>query len=168
MPFSPEQHLDIFLRSHRTIAVRWAQKFAEGGAVPASEARVLTLLSRTEAHRMRIEELAQELGMTKGAASRIVDRLVKNGYVERQDSDADRRLVYASMTLEGREALKHVSNVFRAAFNEIFLAGLTEEELNLVSSLLLKLDRANDSAKRAFLASNESESASIPPLAFPS
>ena len=167
MPFSPEQHLDIFLRSHRTIAVRWAQKFAEGGAVPPSEARVLTLLSRTSDHRMRIEELAQELGMTKGAASRIVDRLVKNGYVTRQDSDADRRFVYAAMTPEGREALKRASRVFRAAFNEIFLGGLSEEELNLVSSLLVKLDRANDSAKRAFLASDDSESANIPPLAFP-
>jgi len=164
MPFSPEQHLDIFLRTHRTIAVRWAQKFAEGGAVPPSEARVLTLLSRSEDHRMRIEELAQELGMTKGAASRIVDRLVKNGYVVRQDSDIDRRLVYASMTPEGRQALKHASSVFRAAFSEIFLGGLSEEELNLVSSLLMKLDHANDSAKRAFLASDESESASIPPL----
>src|SRR6478752_7643292 len=119
MPFSPEEHLDIFLRAHRTIAVRCAQKFAEGGAVPASEARVLTLLSRARDHRMRIEELAQDLGMTKGAASRIVDRLVKNGYVERQDSDTDRRVVYARMTPEGREALKHASHVFRAAFDEI-------------------------------------------------
>lgn len=168
MPFSPEQHLDIFLRTHRTIAVRCAQKFAEGGAVPASEARVLALLSRAEDDRMRIEELAQELGMTKGAASRIVDRLVKSGYVERQDSDADRRIVYAFMTPEGGEALKHASRVFRAAFSEIFLGGLSEEELNQVSSLLVKLDRANDSAKRAFLASDESESADIPPLAFSS
>jgi DNA-binding MarR family transcriptional regulator len=168
MPFSPEQHLDIFLRSHRTIAVRWTQKFAEGRAVPPSEARVLTLLSRTEDHRMRIEELAQELGMTKGAASRIVDRLVKSDYVERQDSDADRRVVYASMTLEGLEALKHASRVFRDAFREIFLGGLSEDELNQMSALLVKLDRANDSAKRAFLASDESEGANIPPpLSFP-
>jgi DNA-binding MarR family transcriptional regulator len=167
MPFSPEQHLDIFLRSHRTIAVRWAQKFAEGGAVPPSEARVLTLLSRTEDHRVRIDELAQELGMTKGAASRIVDRLVRNGYVQRLDSDADRRFVYAAMTPEGLEALKHVTRVFREAFNEIFLGGLSEDELNLVSSLLVKLDRANDSAKRAFLASDQSETANIPPVGPP-
>ena len=165
MPFSPEEHLDIFLRAHRTIAVRCAQKFAEGGAVPASEARVLTLLSRAPDHRMRIEELAQDLGMTKGAASRIVDRLVKNGYVERQDSDTDRRVVYARMTPEGREALKHASRVFRAAFDEIFLAGLSEEELALTSSLLAKLVRANESAKRAYLASDQSESAGIPPVA---
>jgi DNA-binding MarR family transcriptional regulator len=165
MPLSPEEHLDIFLRAHRTIAVRCAQKFAEGGAVPASEARVLTLLSRAQDHRMRIEELAQDLGMTKGAASRIVDRLVKNGYVERQDSDTDRRVVYARMKPEGREALKHASRVFRAAFDEIFLAGLSEEELTLASSLLVKLVRANESAKRAFLASDRGESAGIPPVA---
>jgi DNA-binding MarR family transcriptional regulator len=162
MPFSPEEHLDIFLRAHRTIAVRCAQKFAEGGAVPASEARVLTLISRAVDHRLRIDELAQDLGMTKGAASRIVDRLVKNGYVERQESDADRRFVFACMTPEGEEALRHASRVFRAAFSEIFLAGLSEEELNLTSSLLVKLVRANESAKREFLASDQSESANIP------
>jgi DNA-binding MarR family transcriptional regulator len=114
---------------------------------------------------MRIEELAQELSMTKGAASRIVDRLVKNGYVQRQDSETDRRFVYACMTPEGREALKHTSRVFRAAFSEIFLAGLSEEELNLTSSLLVKLVRANESAKRAFLASDQGENANIPPVA---
>jgi DNA-binding MarR family transcriptional regulator len=168
MPFSPEEHLDIFLRTHRTIAVRWAQVFAEGGAVPASEARVLTLLSRAPDHRQRIEELAQDLGMTKGAASRIVDRLVKNGYVERQASTEDRRFVYAFMTPEGRDALRHTTRVFRAAFSEIFLTGLSEEELTLMSSLLVKLDRANDSAKRAYLASADNERAEVPPLALPS
>jgi DNA-binding MarR family transcriptional regulator len=167
MPFSPEEHLDIFLRAHRTIAVRCAQKFAEGGAVPASEARVLTLISRADDHRMRIDELAQDLGMTKGAASRIVDRLVKNGYVERQDSDADRRFVYACMTSEGAEALRHASRVFRAAFNEIFLSGLSEEELALASSLLVKLVRANESAKRAFLASDRSETRECSPVVSP-
>jgi DNA-binding MarR family transcriptional regulator len=85
--------------------------------------------------------------------------------MERQDSDADRRFVYACMTQEGWEALRHASGVFRAAFNEIFLAGLSEEELNLTSSLLVKLVRANELAKRAFLASDQSEGANIPPLA---
>jgi DNA-binding MarR family transcriptional regulator len=167
VPFSPEEHLDIFLRTHRTIAVRWSQIFAENGAVPASEARVLTIISRAEDRRLRIDELAQELGMTKGAASRIVDRLVKNCYVERQASQTDRRFVYASMTPQGRDALRHVSRVFRAAFSEIFLTGLSGEELDLMSSLLVRLDRANDSAKRAFLASNESELTDIQPLALP-
>ncbi len=153
----PEEHLDIFLRVHRTVGLRLAQMFAEAGAVPPSEARVLTVISRYPGHRLRMDELAQELGMTKGAVSRIVDRLVSSGYVERQASNADRRGVFAAMTADGREALRHVTSIFRLAFNEVFGAGLSRDELTQMTSLLQKLDEANDAAKRVYVAAKLSE-----------
>ena len=144
---SPEAHLDIFLRSHRTVGQRLSQRFAEAEAVPPSEARLLTVISRAEGHRMRIDALAQESGMTKSAVSRIVDRLERNGFVQRMTSHEDRRAIYAVMTPDGRNALRHVTRVFRAAFADVFLAGLTPEEMNQLSGLLERLDRANQSAR---------------------
>ena len=144
---TPEEHLDIFIRAHRTVGQRLSQTFAEAGAVPPSEARVLTVMSRVEGHRMRIDALSQELSMTKSAVSRIVDRLERDGYVRRETSNADRRAIYAVMTPEGRNALRHVTRVFRAAFADVFLGGLSEQELNLLSRLLERLDEANQAAR---------------------
>ena len=146
---SPEEHLDIFLRAHRTVGQRLSQTFAEAGAVPPSEARLLTVISRADGHRLRIDALSQELSMTKSAVSRIVDRLEREGFVERMTSSADRRAVYAVMTPEGRNALRHVTRVFRAAFKDVFLGGLSFQEMNLLTSLLERLDEANQAARDA-------------------
>ena len=149
---SPEEHLDIFLRAHRTVGQRLSQTFADAGAVPPSEARLLTVISRTLDHRMRIDALSQEMSMTKSAVSRIVDRLEREGFVQRETSSADRRAVYAVMTPEGRNALRHVTRVFRAAFKDVFLGSLSVAEMNLLSSLMERLDEANQGGREAPLA----------------
>jgi DNA-binding MarR family transcriptional regulator len=145
--FQPEEHLDIFLRVHRTISVRLSHMFAAAGALPPNEARVLTVLSRYPGHRLRMDELAEDLGMTKGATTRIVDRLVASGCVNREPSDVDRRAVFAVVTPKGRGALRHVTHVFRRVFDEVFGAGLSSEELNQMTGLLLRLDQANFAAR---------------------
>jgi len=77
---------------------------------------------------------------------------VSAGYVRRQASDLDRRGVYAAMTSDGRDALRHVTRVFRKAFDEVFGADLSREELDQMTGLLLRLDQANDAARRLYLA----------------
>ena len=139
----PEAHLDIFLRSHHTVYTRLWQVFEAAGAVQASEARVLAALVHAEGDRMRIDALSAALHKTKSSVSRTVDKLERDGYVERLTSSHDRRAIYAAITSEGRDALRHATHVFRSVFEDIFLSGLTKEELNLLSSLLERVNRAN-------------------------
>jgi len=144
---SPEAHLGVFLRATRIVGARLAQAFAEADAVTPFEASVLVSLSRTPDRRMRIDELSQDLMMDKSTVSRLVDRLERAGYVERLASSHDRRAVYAAMTSEGRNALRHVTRVFRSVFDRIFLGDLDAAELEQMTRLLNRLFLAN--AKRS-------------------
>lgn len=141
--FSPEAHLDIFLRAQKIVGYRLAQAFSEANAVTGHEASVLVSLSMAPDHRRRMDELSQDVMLDKSTVSRLVDRLVRAGYVQRLPSRHDRRAVYAAMTSEGRNALRHVTRTFRAVFEDIFLSDLDSEELALMTSLLNRLYLAN-------------------------
>jgi DNA-binding MarR family transcriptional regulator len=140
---APETHLDIFLRASRIVRARLEQAFADAEAVTTREASVLVSLSRAMDVGMRIDDLSRDLIMDKSTVSRLVDRLVIAGLVERHSSREDRRAVYAAMTSEGRNALRHVTQVFRSAFEEVFLSGLTADELNQMTEYLRRLYLAN-------------------------
>jgi DNA-binding MarR family transcriptional regulator len=140
---SPETHLDIFLRATRIVAARLEQAFAGAGAVSTREAAVLASISRAPERRMRMDDLSRDLLMDKSTVSRLVDRLELAGLVERLASNHDRRAVYAAMTSEGRNALRHVTRVFRSNFEGVFLSGLTSVELNQMTEFLRRLYLAN-------------------------
>jgi DNA-binding MarR family transcriptional regulator len=133
---APEEHLHTFLRASRLVGRRLAQVFAEANAVTPREASILASLALAPDFRLRIDELSQDVIMEKSSVSRLVDRLERAGYVERLPSDQDRRGVYAAMTSEGRNALRHVTRVFRPAFDDIFLSVLSPAELDQLTDLL--------------------------------
>jgi DNA-binding MarR family transcriptional regulator len=53
----------------------------------------------------RVQEVADEIGITVGAASKIVDRLERAGLAERVPNPADRRSSLLRMTKPGRKTL---------------------------------------------------------------
>jgi DNA-binding MarR family transcriptional regulator len=53
----------------------------------------------------RVQEVADEIGITVGAASKIVDRLERAGLAERVPNPADRRSSLLRMTKPGRNTL---------------------------------------------------------------
>jgi DNA-binding MarR family transcriptional regulator len=74
-----------------------------------------------------LNALAEELGITTSSASRLVDRLVAAGVLDRRTSDINRREVTLRVTTAGRRLL----NQHQGARQEIFvdlLRGLTRSE----------------------------------------
>jgi DNA-binding MarR family transcriptional regulator len=49
----------------------------------------------------RVEEIRQELGITVGAASKLVDRLERDGLAVRSANPSDRRSSLVALTAEG-------------------------------------------------------------------
>jgi MarR family 2-MHQ and catechol resistance regulon transcriptional repressor len=56
-----------------------------------------------------MQEIAKDLGFTKGGATRIVNRLEKKGYIERQRSSEDGRVCCVKVTSPGSLLVKSVS-----------------------------------------------------------
>lgn len=67
---------------------------------------VLLLLSKSSV--LRASDIAAELGITSGAVTCLADKLAGLGYVTRERSDEDRRVVLLSLTEEGRSCLARV------------------------------------------------------------
>lgn len=71
-------------------------------------------------------------------ASRLVDKLVQKGLVERQQSEADRRQVDITITKRGLDLVKQASDAMERD-QEVFFANLSVGEADRLSRLLDKL-----------------------------
>lgn len=66
------------------------------------------ILRQLRRHSMSISDVACELSLTHSAASRAVDRLVRDGYVERVENPADRRRKLLTLSAEGEELIQTI------------------------------------------------------------
>jgi DNA-binding MarR family transcriptional regulator len=72
-----------------------------------SEYGVLVVLSEAKDRRLQMSELASITALSMSGMTRIVDRLAKDGLVERVRDDEDSRVVIAVLTDAGLRRLKH-------------------------------------------------------------
>jgi DNA-binding MarR family transcriptional regulator len=73
-----------------------------------------------ELDRTKMSPLADRLGLSMGAASTLVDRLVSRGFVERAADAADRRAVHVSLSAEGRRVLAEAQEAKRGLATQTF------------------------------------------------
>jgi DNA-binding MarR family transcriptional regulator len=83
-------------------------------------------------------ELGKALDVPLSTATRVVDWLVRSGYVERLPDPADRRVVLVALTRTGRELIKTREKFVRQHVEHILRRFTTEERESMVS-LLRKL-----------------------------
>jgi DNA-binding MarR family transcriptional regulator len=86
--------------------------------------QVLVYLSENDEHAMRMCDLAESLQLSPSGLTRRLDGLVAAGYVTREPSEVDRRVMMAVLTAEGRSKLEqaapdHVDSVRRHIFDHL-------------------------------------------------
>lgn len=112
------------LRVHAKVTqVLDAQMRAEHG-LTVSQYEVLLFLGDADDHRMRMADLAARVLLTRSGVTRLVDRLVDLGYVERCAAEADGRGAYAQLTASGADALRAAQRTHRRGVREEFLEHL--------------------------------------------
>src|ERR1700741_2060994 len=79
-----------------------AQMHAEHG-LSFSAYEVLMFLADAPEHRMRMSNIADRVLLSRSGCTRLVDRLVRQGYVTRCAADDDGRGLYAQLTDAGAE-----------------------------------------------------------------
>jgi MarR family 2-MHQ and catechol resistance regulon transcriptional repressor len=77
------------------------------GDLSQPEFRALFLAS--ERQQCSMQDIAKDLGFTKGGATRVVNRLEKKGYIERQRSREDGRVCCVKVTAPGSMLVKTVN-----------------------------------------------------------
>lgn len=94
----------------------------ENALVSNPQLRALTAIDRHVA--LNLNGLAAELGTIASSASRLVDRLVAAGLVERKLSEATRREVTVTLRPAGQQLLERLQHIRRAEITSI-LAEMT-------------------------------------------
>jgi DNA-binding MarR family transcriptional regulator len=94
-----------------------------------SQMWVLHSLTGEPKGRHQNSELARHYNVTDPTMSRIIDALVRKGYVERRPDIRDRRCIFLEITEQGTDLARYINERFHRAIVQ-FLSPLTEEQLN--------------------------------------
>jgi DNA-binding MarR family transcriptional regulator len=146
---SSHPHLDAWravVTSHAAVTDRVQRALAAADLPPLSWFEVLWAVKRSPTGRPRMSELAEWLTLTRGGITKLVDRLVAAGYIERVSCSEDRRSFQAQLTPAGEHMLEEMRAVYEAEL-ERHLRTLTPEEAELISATLSKVTQSTCDAQ---------------------
>lgn len=116
------------------------RKIREEFGLPLAGYQVLVRLAvLPEGERMRMQELARMVLLSKSGLSQLFTRLEKQGLVERRGDPENLRVTYATITEEGREALERALPTFREEVEERFARHLNDEEIRTIRLAMRKV-----------------------------
>lgn len=88
---------------------------------------------------LRMSELAETVLLSPSGASRLVDRMVAAGLIERRPCDLDGRVTYAAITERGRARVADAEPTQAAALRRLFLDRFSPHELKEIADLLTRV-----------------------------
>jgi MarR family transcriptional regulator, organic hydroperoxide resistance regulator len=137
VPVATEQFTEAweaFFRTTRRLRARASRLPGDGLSLPQYH-----LLEALEGSAERtVGELADAAGIAPPTATRMLDGLVRDGYVARRHSDTDRRAVLVALTPAGVEAFQATHEHVQAFRRSVFEA-LDPEEREQAAVLLRRL-----------------------------
>jgi DNA-binding MarR family transcriptional regulator len=117
-------------RTHAAISQRLQEALAQGDFPPLPWYEVLASVAEAPEQRMRMGDLAEALVITRGGLTKLVDRLVKAGLLERTFCADDRRVSYATLLPAGMTLLAEMRPVIVGELELAFSANLSVEQAN--------------------------------------
>jgi DNA-binding MarR family transcriptional regulator len=100
---------------------------------------LLAWLTAQPQRRLQMLKLADLLGVTRGGLTRIVDRLVERGWIDRDRPERNRREVYAVLTPHGQHAIEHARAIYLSALQQTLGTHLNQTERNELARITNKL-----------------------------
>ena len=122
-------------RTHAAVSGRVQEGLTEAGLPPLAWFDVLATLAEAGGA-MKMGELADALVITRGGLTKLVDRLVKAGLLERTFCEEDRRVSYATVLPAGTELLNEMLPVVSAELQVAFGANVTVGEAEQLTETL--------------------------------
>lgn len=100
---------------------------------------VLVALINAPEHRLRLNELADQVVLSRSGLSRLLDRVEKAGLIRREPAPDDRRGAYAVLTEEGIQAQRTTWPHYAKGIHRYFSQHLTDEEKRVIATALRRV-----------------------------
>lgn len=120
------------LRAHAALAKALDAQLEAAHGLQLSSYEVLMYLADAEEQRMRMCDLASSILLSRSGLTRLVDRLAREGLIERVACHDDARGQFAKLTPAGREKLDAARVTHLAGVRALFLDRFTPDELDLL------------------------------------
>ncbi|HEY1356200.1 MAG TPA: MarR family transcriptional regulator [Solirubrobacterales bacterium] len=127
-------------RAHAGVTGRLQEALTDAGLPPLAWFEVLNVVAETEDERMKMGDLAQALVISRGGLTKLVDRLVKAGLLERAFCAEDRRVSYAVLTASGRDVHGEMQPVVIGELRAAFTASLSARQAVALRDSLQKIN----------------------------
>jgi len=125
----------LSITSH-TVSTNIARVYEKRFGVSIPEWRVIAILGRYPG--LSAVEVAERTLMDKVAVSRAVTKLVKNGRIDREFADADRRRSILNLSQEGRQVHNEIAPL-ALQFERELLQDISDEDYQTFSAVLEQL-----------------------------
>ena len=128
-------------RAHSLVTKHLERDLKDRFDLSMSACEVLSTLALLPDGRMRMNDLANWVFLSKSGVSQLVTQLAGLGLVERQGDPGNLRITYAAITEQGRTMTRRVTPVFFGDIREHFGKHLSSEE---ASTVLRAMNRVLD------------------------
>jgi DNA-binding MarR family transcriptional regulator len=113
------------------------------GSIPLTWYDVLLELNAASGGRLRMQELADRVVLSRTRVSRLVDEMVTDNLVVKIRDDVDRRVVWAQITDVGRKSFRQTAPRYLRGIEEHFSSHLTYTEREVLASALGRVNSAH-------------------------
>ncbi len=135
-----------FLRAHDAVTRVLEAELEREHDLPLASYDVLVQLSEAGPAGLRMSDLAGAVLLSRSGLTRLVDRLEREGLVQRRSCPSDARGTLAALTAAGRARLDGASPAHMRGVSEHFAARFDDAEIAVLTTLLERLagpERAN-------------------------
>ena len=134
------------LKVYAALVPRLDRELQEAHGLPLTWYDVLLELSAAPDRRLTMGQLGAVAAVSRTRVSRVVDELVRAGFVAREPNPDDGRSAYAALTPAGRSALRRAAPTYLASVQREFADHLTAHEADVLASALRKVLAASTRA----------------------
>jgi DNA-binding MarR family transcriptional regulator len=117
-----------FLRTHMEVVRRLDAELEREHGLPLRSYDVLVQLSLAPGDQMRMSELADAVMLSRAGLTHLVDRLERDGVVERRSGERDTRQVFARVTERGLALLAQATPTHLDGVRARFLDRLSDRQ----------------------------------------
>lgn len=139
-----------FVRAQAHVSRRLDEDLRAEHGLSLQEYVALLILAEAPERRLRMGRLADSLTLSKSGATRLIDRLVGDGFVARLSCSSDLRGAEAALTEAGLNRLRTAAPTHLRGIADYFLSAIQNSDLEVVERTMLSVaDRACGTKDRA-------------------
>ena len=118
---------DEFYAMRRRLDRALELRLHDDSGVSAPEYEILVGLGRSADRRLRVRDIAEQIGWEKSRVSHQVTRMEKRGLVRRSDCSSDARGTWVELTPDGRRSMLAATRGHTAAIRRYFVDALDDD-----------------------------------------